>query len=243
LNNWRFVTAGETVDRTHLVEPGETLESIAQWYGLSGYRAIYNHPDNASFRLHHPDPKQIQEGELLRVYDAHDPLQPYGSLSPTSTMHWHYIFPDPNHDASGQPWSAKSLKAAVLSGNAAVLSIGQILMLAGDFFGEFEDMEQPKERERPPVHIKPWLSQPAIEIVSLSFSKIERPVLGGCFKKHIRENLETSRPLPRYDENTRLDRRLTWVSVMCFMTFFTSDFGICSATTQFSEIDVGPAYF
>ena len=153
LHNWTFVTAGETVDRTHIVQRGETLESIAQWYGLSGYRAIYNHPDNASFRRHHPDPKELSEGDFVSVYGAHDPLQPYGNLPPTSALHWHYIFPDPNHDANGQPWSAKSLKAAVLSGNAAVLSIGQILMLAGDFFGDFEDMEKPKERERPPVHI------------------------------------------------------------------------------------------
>ena len=72
-------------------------------------------------------------------WDSDIGVYPYGRSH--GTRHWHYILPDPHNDAKGKPWTSASLKAAVESGEAAAVSVGDLVMLAGDFYGSFAEME------------------------------------------------------------------------------------------------------
>ena len=74
------------------------------------------------------------------------PKFPYRALLPTSNHHWHYIFPDPNLQA-GLPWNADSLREAIRNGDAVALSVGELVMLAGDFYSSFEEMEKGPSRD------------------------------------------------------------------------------------------------
>lgn len=67
-------------------------------------------------------------------------LEPYAALGPLSHAHWYYIAPNPYGPGTGQDWTSTTLKAALKSGEAVALSIGQILMLAGDEFETFEEL-------------------------------------------------------------------------------------------------------
>jgi len=53
----------------HRVEQGECLSSIADGYGFSDYRTIYNHPDNADYRQKRPNPNVIMPGDVLTIPD------------------------------------------------------------------------------------------------------------------------------------------------------------------------------
>ena len=53
----------------HRVEQGECLSSIADSYGFSDYRTIYNHADNADFREKRPNPNVIMPGDVLTIPD------------------------------------------------------------------------------------------------------------------------------------------------------------------------------
>ena len=51
----------------HTVEEGQTLSSIAEQYGLGGWRDIYDAPENEEFRKLRPDPDLIRPGDMLCV--------------------------------------------------------------------------------------------------------------------------------------------------------------------------------
>jgi hypothetical protein len=46
----------------HVVSAGETLQSLAERYGLDSWRAIYDAPGNAALRRNCPDPGTVREG-------------------------------------------------------------------------------------------------------------------------------------------------------------------------------------
>ncbi len=89
----------------------------------------------------------------IRVPDSGDPSKPYRDLFPSDNMHWHYILAEPGVDVG----RADTLQSALLEGRAAALSIGDILMLAGDYFGTFEDMHDPSKRD--PVNVMDGVEQ------------------------------------------------------------------------------------
>jgi hypothetical protein len=53
----------------HTVEQGECLSSLAKQHKLWSWRKIYNHPENASFRLARPNPNLIYPGDLVYIPD------------------------------------------------------------------------------------------------------------------------------------------------------------------------------
>jgi hypothetical protein len=84
------------------------------------------------------------------IPDYADPYGPYRAIPPLGRFHWHYVLPDPKVDSARQPWTSASLRSAVLEGRAAVVTVGHILMLGGDFFPELDDMKALEPRK--PVH-------------------------------------------------------------------------------------------
>jgi hypothetical protein len=53
----------------HVVSQGECLSSIAKSFGISDWRTIYNHPENADFRQKRPNPNILCPGDELYVPD------------------------------------------------------------------------------------------------------------------------------------------------------------------------------
>lgn len=51
----------------HVIQPGEYLSLISARHGLSSWRAIYDHPQNAGFRVLRPDPDVVQPGDRVFV--------------------------------------------------------------------------------------------------------------------------------------------------------------------------------
>jgi hypothetical protein len=90
---------------------------------------------------------------ILIPYEPSDSTaaRPYGSVWAASHYHWHYILPDAKVDASRRPWTAASLKKAIIAGDAAAVTVGQLLCLTGDYYSSLEDMCVATARE--PVNI------------------------------------------------------------------------------------------
>jgi hypothetical protein len=53
----------------HIVAQGEHLSSIAEQYGFSDYRTIWNHPDNAELKQRRPDPHVLFPGDRVFIPD------------------------------------------------------------------------------------------------------------------------------------------------------------------------------
>lgn len=53
----------------HSVSQGECLSSIANQYGFSSYRTIYDHPNNADLKRKRPNPNVIYPGDTLYIPD------------------------------------------------------------------------------------------------------------------------------------------------------------------------------
>jgi hypothetical protein len=79
------------------------------------------------------------------------PDSPYDSIPPLSHAHWHYIVPDPLYQdpANNVRWTKESLRLAIQRGEAAVLSFGQLVFIAGDWVGSFQDLHTPFLYKRP----------------------------------------------------------------------------------------------
>jgi N-acetylmuramoyl-L-alanine amidase len=54
------------------VRQGDCLTKIAARFGFSDYRVIYNHPDNAEFKKHRPNPDVIFPGDVLVIPDKEE---------------------------------------------------------------------------------------------------------------------------------------------------------------------------
>jgi hypothetical protein len=91
------------------------------------------------------------------TFEVPDSSSKYRHVGSLSKSHWHTIFPNPKFDETGKRWTSASLRAAVLKGKAAVLTVGHILMLGGDFYSELEDMKRTEPRE--PVHVMKGFDQ------------------------------------------------------------------------------------
>ena len=135
-----------------------------------------------------------------------------------SHAHWYYIAPDPiGHP---RPWNPGTLRKALLAGEAVALSIGQIILLAGDLFGSFEALTgrgKYDRRSRPAINLmagidayEPWahallaLRQFLDEIGMLGalrlmrrvpeeYSQIERDLRRGGGDQELRRARELSR--------------------------------------------------
>jgi hypothetical protein len=59
----------EVMAHWHTVRQGECLASLAAQYGLPDWRAIYNHPENASFQQKRPNPNVIAPGDRVYIPD------------------------------------------------------------------------------------------------------------------------------------------------------------------------------
>ena len=58
------------MSRTHSVQQGECLSSIAARYGFRDYRAVYDHPDNARLRALRPNPNVVRPGDRVQIPDV-----------------------------------------------------------------------------------------------------------------------------------------------------------------------------
>jgi hypothetical protein len=54
----------------YVVKSGDTLGGIASRHGLKSYREIYDHPENAEFRVKRPNPDKIYPGDVLMIPEA-----------------------------------------------------------------------------------------------------------------------------------------------------------------------------
>jgi hypothetical protein len=142
----------------------------------------------------------INNWDILLPDNRRNPAEPYGFVDQVSSFHWHYIlggYTSAVSYASGpsqhskrasdaQPqmidtpstmwpshvqWTAESLKRAIQNGEAAALSVGEIIMLAGDFFQSLDEMKSP--RIRPAVNVIAGVNSEArfacmiVDVVSL----------------------------------------------------------------------------
>ncbi len=57
------------MEHVHVVEPGETLTSIARDYGYGDYRRLYNARLNADLIVERPNPDRIYVGDLVVIPD------------------------------------------------------------------------------------------------------------------------------------------------------------------------------
>jgi len=60
----------------YTVKSGDNLSLIAQQHGLKSWRDIYDHPDNAAFRLKRPDPNRIFPGDVVMIPGGDSPSPP-----------------------------------------------------------------------------------------------------------------------------------------------------------------------
>jgi Putative peptidoglycan binding domain len=67
----------------HLVQQGECLSNIADQYGFTDYRTIYDHPNNAALRARRPNPNLIFPGDRIYIPD----LDPKHFESATDMLH------------------------------------------------------------------------------------------------------------------------------------------------------------
>jgi hypothetical protein len=99
----------------------------------------------------------VTEWDILPPDPTKDPTQPYGYPPDFLSYHWHYILseasfsPDQTGDpstiwASRTTWTPADLKDAIATGKAVALSLGQIVMLAGDYFQSLDEMRSPTVR-------------------------------------------------------------------------------------------------
>jgi hypothetical protein len=58
------------------VRSGDNLSAIARRFGLKSFRDIYDHPDNAAFRIKRPNPNLIFPGDVVMIPDAGPPGPP-----------------------------------------------------------------------------------------------------------------------------------------------------------------------
>jgi hypothetical protein len=90
---------------------------------------------------------RIQDWDVFAP-DAAQPTDPYHVA--TSYAHWHYITPDPlySNASSKTRWTSATLKTALQQGKATALSIGQMVMLSGDYLGSFDELASPQTQPR-----------------------------------------------------------------------------------------------
>lgn len=171
---------------------GDDVQRLIDYYALHGLidgGALIRHTD------------QPIDNWDIRLPDPHrDPTEPYGIVGEDLAFHWHYIFggytsavsyafsrsPNLKSASGAQPqkidtpstlwpshvqWTAESLKRAIQSGEATALSVGEIIMLAGDFFQSLDEMKSPSPR--PAVNVIAGVNSSArfacmiVDVVSL----------------------------------------------------------------------------
>lgn len=97
--------------------------------------------------------------------DPADPMNPYRGPATEGRGHWHYVTPDPLYSdrANGVRWTPDTLRDALRQGKAAALSLGQIIMMAGDQLGSFDELKDPAAQPRwtsgGPVHVMDGFAQ------------------------------------------------------------------------------------
>ena len=82
--------------------------------------------------------------------DPAQPTDPYHAMPTIGSAHWHYVTPDPvfADPSTSTRWTPATLSAALKQGKAAALSVGQIVMMSGDFLGSFNDLKNPAGQSR-----------------------------------------------------------------------------------------------
>lgn len=91
----------------------------------------------------------VDQWKFLMPYESNEATQlnPYGNVAALSRHHWHFVFPDPVKDSGGHVWTAASLKKAIKDGNAVAVTVGQLVMLSGDYFESFDEMKGVAKRK------------------------------------------------------------------------------------------------
>ena len=132
------------------------------------------------------------------IFQVPDLANKYGEIGSLSKSHWHMIFPNPKFDESGRAWTSATLQSAVLQGKAAVLTVGHILMLGGDFYSELDDMTKTEPRKA--VHVMKGFDEDdprACLTLDLMLSKWSWAAgegwRMGCNRKRIPESAEEER--------------------------------------------------
>ena len=89
----------------HVVAPGECLSRIAQQYGFTEYRTIWEHPRNAPLRQIRPSPFILHPRDVVFIPEKQQRQEPRGTGS-----RYDFVIPIPTRtlrlcleDAEGQP--------------------------------------------------------------------------------------------------------------------------------------------
>jgi hypothetical protein len=61
--------------RSHQVAQGDTMYTIAAKFGVTDWRTIYDHPDNAALRARRPHAHVLEPGDTVAIPDAELPLK------------------------------------------------------------------------------------------------------------------------------------------------------------------------
>lgn len=109
--------AETSIASTHIVAKGETLWRIAQQYGFTESKSVYQHPANAAFRQQRPNPNLICPGDQINIPQA-KPVSELKSLGRTHT----FIQPDTEKETLELKLQSGALSCA---GKRAVLTIGK----------------------------------------------------------------------------------------------------------------------
>ncbi|MHC4401824.1 MAG: hypothetical protein ACYTG0_19300 [Planctomycetota bacterium] len=120
----------------YAIKYGDTLTLIAHRHGLSSWRDIYYHPDNAAFRIKRPNPDKIYPRDVVMIPIA-GPTKPPPTAPP--------------------PVQPKPVEPVILSTRFALVQPGdanELMNDDGDFFFRIIDAQNPNV---PQIY---WLGPP-----------------------------------------------------------------------------------
>jgi N-acetylmuramoyl-L-alanine amidase len=60
------------MSKTHIVQDGDCLASIARQYGFSDYKTLYDHPENQELKSDRPNPNMLAKGDRVVIPDHED---------------------------------------------------------------------------------------------------------------------------------------------------------------------------
>jgi hypothetical protein len=219
---------------TEHAELGESIQAMIDFWARRGLIHGGAMIDTKAHETQSGLSAAMQDWELF-LPDPAKPLDPYSAIPPLSHAHWHYITPDPVYSdrASQTKWTKASLETALKTGQAAALSIGQIVMLAGDYLDNVNELIDPGAQPRwtaggKPVHVMKAFEEkdpvaytlldldtfPPGGIISDELAKLEK------LERGIRESTEIQREIAR-GEWKRVEALVTFMKAAKGPTAFT----------------------
>lgn len=170
------------------LELGQSVQKLITHWALNGLvdgGAIINAGTDES-------PARVEDWDILVPSENSD--TPYGKdPTPGKPFFWRFILPDSKNDKSEKPWTPDSLKNAVIAGNAATLSIGEIVALAGDYFESLDEMKERSPRSSINI-LKGFDETKDLAYMTLDVLNFRKPSKGTLnFMKKVSEDHEAAK--------------------------------------------------